>query len=41
VCSQGEWRAAYEATFTGTVGDRLVSVQASEPVFRRDPTACA
>ena len=40
VCSAGEWRAAYEAAFTGTVGDRLVSVQASEPVFRNDPSAC-
>lgn len=40
VCSSGQWRAGYEATFTGTVGDRLVSVQASEPVFHPDPTAC-
>jgi hypothetical protein len=40
LCSTGEWRASYEATFTGTIGDRLVSVQASEPVFRNDPAAC-
>jgi hypothetical protein len=40
VCSAGEWRASYDATFTGTVGERLVSVQASEPVFRADPAAC-
>lgn len=40
VCSAGEWRAPYEATFTGTVGDRIVSVQASEPVFTPDPAAC-
>jgi hypothetical protein len=41
VCSAGEWRAPYQASFTGTVGDRLVSVQASEPIFRSDPSACA
>jgi hypothetical protein len=41
LCSAGEWRALYEATYTGTVGDRLVSVQASEPVFRPDPRACS
>jgi hypothetical protein len=40
VCSAAEWRAPYEASFTGTVGDRLVSVQASEPVFRNDLAAC-
>jgi hypothetical protein len=40
VCSEGEWRMPYEATFTGTVGDRIVSVRASEPVFRPDPAAC-
>jgi hypothetical protein len=41
VCSAGEWRVPYQASFTGTVGDRLVSLQASEPVFRSDPKACA
>jgi hypothetical protein len=41
VCSPGEWRVPYQATFTGTVGDRLVSLQASEPIFRSDPSACA
>ena len=40
LCSTGEWRAPYEATFTGTIGDRLVSVQASEPVFTSDSAAC-
>jgi hypothetical protein len=40
VCSGGEWRVPYQASFTGTVGDRLVSVQASEPVYRADPKAC-
>jgi hypothetical protein len=41
VCSTGEWRTPYQASFTGTVGDRLVSVQATEPVFRSDASACA
>lgn len=40
VCSAGEWRVPYQASFTGTVGDRLVSVQATEPVYRADPSAC-
>jgi hypothetical protein len=40
VCSRGAWRAGFQATFTGSVGDRFVSVRASQPVFRADRDAC-
>ena len=40
VCADGPWRADFSAPMTGFVGDRLVSVRASEPVFRPDPSAC-
>jgi hypothetical protein len=31
----------FVAPSTGTVGGRFVSVQASEPVYRPDPSACS
>ena len=40
VCSAGPWSMDFAAPSTGSVGARLVSVQASEPVFRPDPSAC-
>jgi hypothetical protein len=41
VCSSGPWVAAFTAPLTGTVGDRFVSLRASEPVYTPDPSACA
>jgi hypothetical protein len=41
VCSTASWRADFAAPFTGTVGDRLVSVHATEPRYLPDPSACA
>jgi hypothetical protein len=41
VCSSGPWQARVSAPFTGAIGLRFVSVQATEPVFRADPTACS
>jgi hypothetical protein len=40
VCSPGSWRVEFTAPSTGSVGGRFVSLQASEPVFHPDPTAC-
>ena len=40
VCSPGPWAAGFEAPLTGSVGDRFVSVRASEPVYTPDPSAC-
>jgi hypothetical protein len=40
VCSPGPWRASFAAPLTGVVGDRFVSLRASEPVFAPDPSAC-
>jgi hypothetical protein len=40
VCSAGPWRASFAAPLTGTVGDRFVSLRASEPVFAADDSAC-
>jgi hypothetical protein len=41
VCATGPWSMAFVAPSTGAVGGRYVSVQASEPVYRPDPDACA
>ena len=41
VCSAGSWRAKFEAPFTGSIGIRFVSVQATEPVYRSDARACS
>ena len=40
VCSSGPWLASFTAPLTGTVGDRFVSLRASEPVYTPDPSAC-
>jgi hypothetical protein len=40
VCSTGRWRADFQATFTGSVGERFVSVRATEPVFRPGANSC-
>ena len=40
VCAPGPWSMDFVAPSTGAVGGRFVSVQASEPVYRRDPTGC-
>jgi hypothetical protein len=39
-CSSGPWQARFSAPFTGAIGLRFVSVRATEPVFRPDPSAC-
>jgi len=41
VCGAGPWTMDFVAPSTGAVGDRHVSVQSSEPVYRPDPDACA
>jgi hypothetical protein len=41
VCGAGPWTMEFVAPSTGTVGGRFVSVQASEPVYRPDPSACS
>jgi hypothetical protein len=40
VCAPGTWRVEFSAPSTGSVGGRFVSVRASEPAYRADPTAC-
>ena len=40
VCAAGPWSMDFVAPSTGAVGGRYVSVQASEPVYRPDPSAC-
>jgi hypothetical protein len=40
VCSTGPWSARFSAPFTGSIGQRFVSVRSTEPVFRADPRAC-
>ena len=41
VCANGPWEVAFEAPSTGSVGGRYVSLMASEPTYRPDPSACA
>jgi hypothetical protein len=41
VCASGPWRVDFQAEQTGGVGTRFVSVRASEPVYRPDPSACS
>jgi hypothetical protein len=41
VCATGTWRTNFEAPFTGSIGIRFVSVQATEPVYRSDARACS
>jgi hypothetical protein len=40
VCSQGPWKADFESTSRGWVGQRPVGPRATAPVFRPDPAAC-
>ena len=40
VCANGPWEVAFEAPSTGSVGGRYVSLMASEPTYRPDPSAC-
>jgi hypothetical protein len=40
VCTDGPWRMDFEGPSTGTVGGRYVSLMASEPTYRPDPSAC-
>lgn len=41
VCSQiGPWKVDFDVPFTGTVGHRLVSVQATRPRFLANPSVC-
>ncbi|MGH3022756.1 MAG: hypothetical protein ACRDNI_03795 [Gaiellaceae bacterium] len=39
-CSPGPWVMDFSAPSSGSVGDRFVSVRASEPTYRPDPAAC-
>ena len=41
VCAPGPWSMDFVAPSTGAVGGRFVSVRASEPTYRPDPTACS
>ena len=42
VCARGgPWSMDFAAPSTGAVGSRYVSVRASEPTYRPDPTACS
>jgi hypothetical protein len=41
VCANGPWEVAFDAPATGSVGGRYVSLMASEPTYRPDPSACA
>jgi hypothetical protein len=41
VCANGPWEVAFDAPSTGSVGGRYVSLMASEPTYRPDPSACA
>lgn len=41
VCADGPWEVAFEAPSTGSVGGRYVSLTASEPTYRPDPSACS
>jgi hypothetical protein len=41
VCADGPWQVEFEAVSTGSVGGRYVSLMASEPTYRPDPSACA
>jgi hypothetical protein len=40
VCSSGSWLASYEGPLSTNVGERLVTVRATRPVFTPDPSAC-
>ncbi len=40
VCEPGAWYATYKAKLHGRIGLRAVSVRASVPAFRADPSAC-
>jgi hypothetical protein len=40
VCADGAWRMDFAAPSTGRVGGHDVSVRASEPLYRPDPSAC-
>jgi hypothetical protein len=40
VCAGGSWHATYGSNVRQVVGLRLVSVRATAPVFRPDPSAC-
>jgi len=40
VCADGPWEVGFEAPSTGSVGGRYVSLMASEPTYRPDPSAC-
>jgi hypothetical protein len=41
VCGAGPWTMEFVAPSTGSVGGRFVSVQASVPIYRPDPTVCS
>ena len=40
VCSSGSWSAAFDGPVTTNIGQRLVTVQATKPVYTPDPKAC-
>jgi hypothetical protein len=41
VCSAGAWSAAFSAPLRTNLGERLVSVRATKPVYTPDATACS
>jgi hypothetical protein len=40
VCGGAPWHVDFTAPSTGTVGSRFVSVRATRPAYRADPSAC-
>jgi hypothetical protein len=40
VCSTGAWSAVYEGPVSTNIGERLVTVRSTKPVFTPDPSAC-
>jgi hypothetical protein len=40
VCSSGPWSAIFEGPVSTNIGERLVTVRSTKPVYTRDPSAC-
>jgi hypothetical protein len=41
VCSAGPWTTTYEGPVSRNIGERLVTVRATKPVYTVDPSACS
>ena len=41
VCSNGSWLASYEGPLSTNIGERLVTVRSTKPVYTPDPSACS